>query len=281
MSKFTVYIDESGEAGILNVRGKTGRGASPYMTLGAALVKNGDVQEINSTLLNIASTIGKKDIHCNQLNHYQKVYVAKTIAKLPVTFFGVISLKRTLGWYSDKIDGDSKKFYNKCAQYLLECIGDFVQQNGRYSHQLDIVFEKGNFDYHRLSNLIRRCQDTPKGTQTQKERLKLLHYIDADKISASPKAKEPMLQLADVVAHSLFKSVDRNPRHLNILEPRYLYEIAPKFFRGQSSQAILGSGIKPIHSVNHFSHDREVVKILTRLDHLQTAPPPTNSPPRS
>jgi hypothetical protein len=54
-----LFIDESGEAGIRTVRSDSSSGASPYMTLGAALIHNSARNAIEDTLTNIASEFGK------------------------------------------------------------------------------------------------------------------------------------------------------------------------------------------------------------------------------
>ena len=52
MSKnYTLYIDESGEAGINKVRSDLSPGASPYMTLGGCLVANSDAEKIRNKLI--------------------------------------------------------------------------------------------------------------------------------------------------------------------------------------------------------------------------------------
>jgi len=266
MSEYTVFIDESGEAGISSIRSSATRGASPYMTLGAALVKNTDLPEIKRKLSDLRSEIGKTEIHCNKLNHFQKVHVAKTISTLPIVSFGVISQKQTLGWYSDRIDQDSKKYYNKCAQYLLECIGEYMQSIEKYSHQLDVVFERGNFDYPALRRLITLCKNNPLGTPLQKKRLRLLQKIDPQKIVSMKKNEEPLLELADVIAHSIYKAIDRSSRHYDILEVRYLKELSSCFFKNPETLKIIGTGIRPIHKLADLGRDEEAKNNLLSLD---------------
>ena len=211
IKNLTFLIDESGEAGISKIRSSKSGGASPYMTLGGVLLETDQLEKYRSYVETIRQHVGKKSLHCNQLRHFQKVYFAKRVAEIPpLHCFGVISRKETLGWYKNTIDDDSSAYYNKCAQFLLERVGHFMKANEILPHKLEIIFERGNFNYRKLKNLIKTCQDTPIGrTKQQINEIKLLRQIDAENIRDTPKDEEPLLQLADLVAHALYRCVDK------------------------------------------------------------------------
>lgn len=44
-------------------------------------------------------------------------------------------------------------YYNKCAQYLLERIGWFLESRKISSSNVQIIFEKANVDYDKMKNL--------------------------------------------------------------------------------------------------------------------------------
>lgn len=44
---FTVYIDQSGDCGIDKVRTNDKDGATPYLTLGAVLIKDSEIEALN------------------------------------------------------------------------------------------------------------------------------------------------------------------------------------------------------------------------------------------
>ena len=233
------------------------------MTLGAALIKTENLPAIRERISEIKAIVGKEDLHCKNLRHFQKVIYAKEVQKLPVMLFGAMSLKTTLGWYNQEISGDSKLYYNKCAQLLLECVGQFMKANKLERHQLDIVFEEGNFAYEKLKNLIRVCQDTPIArTDKQLERIKLLRYISADNILATPKSEEPLLQLSDLVAHSLYKCVDKPRSCYELTEPRYFNELKSKFYHNTESGQIIGYGLKVIHALKQLNLDSDISKLF-------------------
>lgn len=194
--RFTLVVDESGEAGIRNVRSDSTRGASQYMTLGASLISNRSRKAVEDTLNKISERFGKKSLHCSQLSHNQILHFVSEVTRRKMRLFGVISRKDTLGSYKSDIAGDSSMYYNKCAQYLLERVGWFIKVRKIPSENLDIVFEEANVDYEKMRNLLRKCQSDPKHLKTQK-----LQYIHVGNIVQKKKSEEPLLKLADLVAH--------------------------------------------------------------------------------
>lgn len=258
-AKYRLLIDESGEAGIAKVRTASSGGASPYMTLGGVIIRNSDAGKLEDTLQEISATL-KKPLHCVGLNHSQKVFYARTIAAQPVRLFGVASLKSTLKWYKANIDGDSKKYYNKCAQYLLERVGMFMEARNIDKNDLDIVFEEANCDYDGLGNLIRTCQRNPHHPNTQK-----LQNISARRISAKAKADEPLLQIADLAAHALYKCVDKQPANYHIPEPRYIKELESRFYGDPETNKVVNAGIYCVHSLSALKLDEDVQATLSAL----------------
>lgn len=235
------------------------------MTLGAALIPNSENENILKGIRSISAQMGKEFLHCKDLNHAQKVFLARSAARFKMRLFGVVSRKATLGTYKDDIADDSKMYYNKCAQYLLERVGMFMEARGIYKADLDIVFEKANCDYDSMKNLLRKCQRSPKHENTAK-----LRYIDVDNILIKPKEDEAFLQIADLVAHALYKCVDKTPQNYNIPEPRYLQELQSRFFGNPSDNKVINFGIYCVHSTNNLGLD---VDIKSMLDQLKSQPP--------
>ena len=174
--------------------------------------------------------------------------------------FGVISRKGTLGRYKSTIEDDSTKYYNKCAQYLLERVGYFMENRGIPAENLDIVFEKANIDYDKMRNFLWACHSNPKHPNTQK-----LKFVNLSNIRIEEKKHEPLLQIADLVAHALYKCVDKQDRYHNILEPRYLKEISSHFFGHPDSQLITGGGLYCVHSLKDLKLDAEVHEAIETM----------------
>ena len=260
-AKYKLLIDESGEAGISKIRSSSSGGASPYMTLGAAILPINQCENVLSKLSTIASEVNKNSLHCSDLNHAQKVFYARCASKFKMRLFGVISKKDTLGTYKQNISNDSKMYYNKCVQYLLERVGIFMEERQIDKDELDIVFENANCDYERLKNLIRACQRNPQHSNTAK-----LKFINVDKFLIKSKKDEPLLEIADLVAHSLYKCVDKQPKNYYIPEPRYLQELSPRFFGNFSNNKVINYGIYCVHSTAELDLDSDVKNILDQLE---------------
>ena len=258
--QFTVFIDESGEAGIEKVRSQEGGGASPYMTLGACLIRNKDRKLVEDNLNEIQNRISKKYLHCSQLKHYQILYYIRKIKELDTRIFGVISHKNTLGSYKQKISDNSSMYYNKCAQYLLERIGWFLESRKISSSNVQIIFEKANVDYDKMKNLLRACQKNPKHQLTRK-----LRFIDVDNIKIMTKNEEPIIQIADLVAHALYKCVDKTDKNFRIPEPRYLRELSSHFFGHPETGLIVGAGLHCVHSLRDVQLDADVEAELIKM----------------
>jgi len=102
--KFTLFVDESGDAGISKLRSGSKGGSSLYMTMGGVLVRNDDIPEILKKLNDFRESITKQDsLHCCKLCHERKVNFGRFLAIQPLLCFGVISHKKTLGSYKETI----------------------------------------------------------------------------------------------------------------------------------------------------------------------------------
>ncbi|MFD1157122.1 DUF3800 domain-containing protein [Roseovarius aestuarii] len=258
--KFTFFVDESGQSGIKKIRSKTEGGASRYMTLGGVLVPNQLRNGIRNRLSKLASEFGKPDLHCSKINHNQICRFTQELAKEKILLFGVISLKETLGSYGEDIEGDDKRYYSKCAQYILERLGLFLKLNGIAEDDVSICFEEGNFDYSALRGLVSKCRQNPIWAAT-----KNLKHINPNSIYCSPKENEKLLQTSDLVAHALFRCVDDGPSTYGIKETRYINELRRRFFREKETQKIIGYGIYPVHKLNQIKADPPVREFLNGL----------------
>ncbi|UYY78664.1 DUF3800 domain-containing protein [Sphingomonas sp. R1] len=211
----------------------------------------------------------QKNLHCSNLDHFQKLHFIRRLSKHKKRLFGVISYKKTLGGYKDAIDDNHKLYYNKCAQYLLERVGSFMKENDIPSNNLNIVFEEGNFDYDKLRGLLYTCQRNPKHPNTA-----LLSHIEVENISVKAKPEEPLLQMADLVAHALYKCVDKQDKNHFISEPRYLRELSPRFFGDPKTRSVAGAGLYLVHKIDDLDLDPEVKEVILAM----LAEPRSNSP---
>lgn len=257
---FTVVIDESGEAGIKNVRTQASRGASPFLTLGASIYRDTNENLLGDEVQKLASLFRKTGLHCTDLNHLQKLKFARDASRMKIQFFGVISKKETLDGYRAKIGTSSSLFYNKCCQYLLEILGQIIERHKIEPKNVKIVFEEGNFDYAALKNFIRACQKNPLHDSAHR-----LRYIAVDNITSAPKKQLPTLALADLAAHSLYKCVDQSEKSYGLVDTTYLREIGCKFHSEERTYKVLGHGIKCIRGISRMKLDRSATEALLNL----------------
>lgn len=259
--RFTLLVDESGDSGIGLVRSALqSKGASPYMTMGGALISSDSCEAVRATLKRVAADVGKEELHCSGLNHFQKIFWIRELAAHKKRLFGVVSYKDTLGDYKDRIDGNNRAYYNKCVQYLLERVGWFMEVNDIPAENLDIVFEKGGFDYERMQVFLRMCQQKPVHPMTAR-----LKRIRVANIAVKTKAEEPLLQMADLVAHALYKCVDKQDKNHFIPEPRYLRELGPRFFGHPETQAVAGAGLYLVHKLSDLNLDPDVEEVISSM----------------
>lgn len=255
--KYTLFIDESGEAGVANVRTSSASGASPFMTLGGVIIANESMPMIEASLETVKAEFGKKDLHCSQLKHDQIVYFARMISQINLRLFGLISRKETLGSYKADISDSSAKYYNKCVQYLLERVGWFMKDRQINPGDLEIIFEKANFDYDQMKNFLFMCQRNP-----QRKNTRYLQNLDINLLRAQAKNEQPALKIADLVAHSLYKCVEGR---YGIAEPRYISELSKRFFGDPKTGEVLNAGVYCVHSVEDLSLQDEVKDVLKSL----------------
>ena len=255
--QFNIYIDESGDAGLKRVRTATQKGASPYLTLGALVCQPSAEIHIRNTLDMFKNEIGKKKWkHSTDLNHAQLVFFGRSLGRLPVRYFGVISRKSTLDGYRDQINSDPDKFYNKCAKYLLETVFAYISKYIDSTDDVRVIFEERNHDYDAMRRYLRSVADDP-----QHPRAKVLSNLNVFAISAVPKKEEELLLVADYVAHALYQCTNRTPQNFGIPEPRYFREICSRFGADQNGQ-VINHGIKCIHNLKDLGLDIDVEETI-------------------
>ena len=254
-----IFIDESGEAGISKVRTDTSHGSSPYFVLAAAVMPQAVRIKAEKTLSAVEAAIPKKWSHATDLTHSQTVFWSREAAKVNLRFFAVISNKSTLGTYSDRIEKDPDKFYNKCAVYLLERIGKYLLAKGMAGEPPEVFFERRNHDYDAMRRYISKIKDNPLHSDAN-----YLKVSNPFAIVARAKGEESLLKYADLAAHATYQCSNKTPSNHFIPEPRYLEEISARFGADEKGR-IIGTGIKCIHSLTDLGLDKDVEAKISKL----------------
>ncbi|MBW4982962.1 DUF3800 domain-containing protein [Mameliella sp. CS4] len=255
--RYTVFVDESGETGVYKVRNENTPGASPYFVMGAAVLQPASSIVARKRLLDFKSTIAKsKWKHATDLAHNEKVLLARTLGKLPVRYFAVISNKATLKEYKDQIGADPHKFYNKCLKYLLERILEYLSTKGLNEDDLSVILERRNHDYDAMIRYFETVKHNPMYRQS-----KVFSNFNPFCITTRQKGEEDLLEIADFVSHAVYQLANKTQANFAIPEPRYFCEMSSRF-AGDEKCNILGTGIKCIHSLAQLDLDDDVAKLL-------------------
>lgn len=262
--QYTLFVDESGDAGLENVQSGTRlKGPTQCLTLGAALIANDEreaIEQERQALIDLFNKQKSNALHASELSHFQKIHYAQRMLKFDVRFFGVISCKKTLNGYKSKIDSNPKYYYNKCSQYLMEGVGAHLNNQQIDKADVSIIFEKAKYDYAKMRNFLAKIQATP-----IHENAKNLRYVNVSAIDTRTKKEERLLEVADLVAHALFKCVDKHPKHYGISEARYLKELAPRFFGHPTTGRLIGGGLHFVKGADQVGLDFETMKMVSNL----------------
>lgn len=261
----TLFVDESGDEGIHNVRSAVNQnGASPWFFFGAFLLSSENTRAAQAALRECRERI-TRDIHFSSLTHEKKVFCCKKFSELPITIFGLISDKSGLDRGNYRSTLDHQKFYNKNAKYLLEKVGKFCELNNCIVDQ--IIFEKKNgHNYDQMRNFIRSVRDNPIYTPSRN-----LIHLNISKLREKTKAEEPLLKIADAISNSLFSSC--TPNIYDLTEHRYIKEMKSKFFCSDTGQ-ILDYGLKIVPSLNALqisASDLAFLRSFANIDQQQTS----------
>lgn len=269
--KCSVFIDESGDLGIKTVRSDGKPGASPYFVMAAAVMPHAATIHARSLLKEVEDTIPKKWGHATDLNHSQTVFFARRASTINARYFAVISRKATLGTYASEIEWDPHKFYNKCAHYLLECVGKYLSISGFDSEEPHVIFEDRNHDFDTLIRYIGKIKDNP-----QHQNALYLRNINPFSFVTRGKNEEALLKFADLASHATYQCVNKTSNNFHIPEPRYLTEISKRF--GCSTEGrVLGTGIKCIHDLDSLEVDDDIKRLLLSLRATLPIPKRKNS----
>lgn len=245
VQKYTLYIDESGDTGIDNVRDGLGKkGASPFLVLGGCLVPDCRRNQSLKLLESVQKIVSKTSLHCTEMNHLAVSKYSRVIgSEAQVLFFGFVSHKSTMKEYKGIIEGkgQDQRYYNKCASYFLERVGHFLKLNGISGSDVSIVFEKRErHDYEKLRNYLKTIKRTPLDQR-------LAYYLGAiepDNITCLAKGDDLLLSYADLAAFSIAAAINASSSNYGVPEQRYLREIKGKFFSDEKSKAIGEFGLK-------------------------------------
>lgn len=260
---YTLFVDESGDQDLERYRTDQREfGSDPFLVFGAALIPTASLDEVRAKLNDVLKTIESKALHCTDLSHLKRAYFARQVAEMQVLLFGVVSKKETVGEYQELIEGEKKRqdYYNKCAVYLLERVGQFMSTYDYSSDQLSVVFEKKTHDYQRMRNFVGTIRNTPFD-----KRAKFLERVDPLSIQAEAKKDEALLSLADLTAFSIYQSVTQTKTNYMLPEQRYLKELKDKFWKDPKTGQVANHGLKYIKGPYEMRLQGDALKLAMKF----------------
>ncbi|WFE75172.1 hypothetical protein [Roseinatronobacter sp. S2] len=201
--------------------------------------------------------------HSKNLSHYERIFLARTIAKLPVGMVGVISNKLSLLEYLPQASSTPTHYYNKVSQYLLERVSNALSVCGISRESVSIRLEARDQQYSSLISFVKRIQTTPLD-----HRAASLRGLNPFSIIAVKKKDDRCFILADCASNALFSMVCRDEKRFCLPEPRYLQELAPIILSNKQGE-IMPFGIKPIHKLEDLGLPEDVKLHLKALRNPQ------------
>jgi hypothetical protein len=245
VTKYTLFIDETGDAGIDKVRqGIDGKGASPILVIAGCLIPDTRSVELRSILTRIRTATSKKSLHCSRMSHLAIAKYARMVSdEAGILCFALVSTKSTMGGYKDQISGkgQDQKYYNKCVSYFLERVGHFMLLNDISGNDLRIVFEeRRGHDYGKLRNYLHTIKRNP----LDKRLGFYLGPIMPASIISTPKLEEDLLCYPDLIAFSVAAALNASATNYGIPEQRYLRELKNRFFKEENSGSVGEFGLK-------------------------------------
>jgi Protein of unknown function (DUF3800) len=238
---YIAYIDESGDDGLTNFRGKGSQGgASSWLIISACVFRYSyDVECVGWRDEILAEMPEKKsrDLHFTNLTHQQKVFATKRLSEQKVKAISILSNKRTIqpGTYQQK-----NQLYFYLTRYLIERVSWLCRD---YRHivtggdgRVKIIFSRrGGMSYQDFQSYLYRLQADQTVT---------IHWpvIDIDGVEAFDHSTRAGLQLADIVASSFAAGVETD--RFGNCECRYAETLKPKVYCRNNNY--LSYGVKAV-----------------------------------
>ena len=264
MTKFTVYIDESGDPGLGKIRDscestKKG-GQSAWFCVGAIIVR----EETNSLLPALKRKIIDRlqaqfrDLHFYKMSHAQKIVACQEIASEKIGICFVASNKKTIQ--------DSPKYeifkgkghlYNYLIRYLLERVTfscrKAAELQGVKDYSIKPIFSKcGYVDYHHMKEYFLLQKNG-------KEIVYTPYQVDWNKFDLNDMRVElhsqwSGLQLSDICTSAFSAALE--PDNYGNLETRYAEILAPNLIIKNNTSLNHGLTIVPPLTKNPLSNDQ-------------------------
>lgn len=238
-SSFVAYIDESGDEGF--TFGVANR-SSEWFVLSAIVIRKKNDLSIVEACRSIRRTLGKPvgyTVHFRDLKHDQKVAVACEVSKIPMRTISIVCHKPSMTETEYLLEKNKLYFY--LSRFLFERVSWLCRDN-RIAKEGDgtaeIVFSnRSSMPYDEF----RKYVDLLHHRSTERGDVEMdWGAIDSSRVCSYPHKLRAGLQIADIVASSVFSAFEQN--RFGNTEPRYARELAKVAYRHKKK--LLGYGVK-------------------------------------
>ena len=239
---YNVYIDESGDEGF-NFKADNIGGSSKWFVLAAVIVHQSFDKTIASCINEIKDILKfqpaqvHKPLHFKDLSHEKKVVTLNCITSKG-NFEIVAVAGHKIDLHKDCLLPYEKQYlYNYTCKLLLERISWNIHEK---KGKANLIFEhRRNTSYTDLKLYIDKVMDSSR-CQIRKD-----IFVD---LKALPKTQKKNLQIADCIAHSVWKSLEPN-QYDGDIEDKYIRKLAPLFYRKENVLHNYGLKIYPDSNV--------------------------------
>lgn len=268
---FVVYIDESGDTGIDDVKKHNDpSGATEWLVLSAFLVRIEHDNKMVSWVSDLQSgfTSQRRDLHFNKLLDFKKSLVCGELAKKHAKCFVVMSNKKNIERYKNPNldDGNKAWIYWFLTRILLERVTAFCAQlipiERKGQDKLRIIFSRRrDLTYQDFTDYLLKMY-YEQGNQVLGYKEIDWPLIDFDEIYAHNHGDRAGLQLADVIAAAFFQAVELYRGDQAECDPSYAKLLKP-LMHHNGNRWYLGFGIKPMPLLNEMNLSAAQKQIFT------------------
>jgi hypothetical protein len=217
--RFVAYVDEAGDPGV-KAKQPDPDGASEWFVLAATVVsvqRENDVVDWVRDMREAVRAQQRTALHYRNLSPSNRQRVCRMVATKHVRLFAVASHKTNMrGRQNPRIGKPLGRgeFYNWCLRLLLERVSDWCYRRSKWevgeARPVQVVFsERGGHDYdHLKAYLATLDMQARAGGLVLNARHIVPGMVSPDLCSVRPHESVAGLQIADIVASSLFQAVN-------------------------------------------------------------------------
>ncbi|WP_171043011.1 DUF3800 domain-containing protein [Maritimibacter alexandrii] len=218
--EYVLFIDEAGDDGLKRVKPIDENGSSEWLCIGGVLVRSGFEQEVVDWVKEIRTDIDARQgpaLHYRNLSPTKRKRACELLAEKPCRLFAVASNKKNMrGHHNSRAAkrGGKQWYYNYCVRLLMERATDFCWRDSskRFGapRYVKVIFSlRGGHSYGQTKAYWEILKSQAAASSTFLNKREIRHQVlRFGLVEYLPHTSVAGLQLADVVASSVFQSAD-------------------------------------------------------------------------